>query len=385
MSDGRHAPIYLDHHAAMPLRPRAEAAMRSLFDDAEAAWANPSSVHGAGRRAAAHLETAREQVAEALGAEPSEVIFTSGGTEACSMGIQGLLDGVRRVVSTAFEHPAVARLLDHLASRGLEVVRLRPGAEPIGEPELREALGDAGALLAVQWINHETGDVWPVARWARVARDHGARVFVDGCQALGKLPLELASEPFDAVAFGAAKVGGPAGCGALWLRRGVEWVPVARGGGQERGRRPGTPSVLLAVGFGAACEEVGELLREAPRLASLRDRLEAGLLALGGRRNGLSPERVGTVTNVSWQGLEADVLVAALDVEGVRVSAGPACSSGRARRSESVAAMYPEAPWRAAGAVRFSLGPGTSEAAVEAALAAVRRVLSRLVAVPAGS
>ncbi len=369
----------MDHHAAVPLRPSVMAAMRALLQEPEAAWANPSSVHAAGRAAAAYLESARERVAMALGAAPAEVVFTSGGTEACALGLLGLLEGIERVVCTAYEHPAVFRTLERLAARrGVTVIRWHPGIEPFETPRLLDALGGGEAMLAVQWVNHETGARWPVEQWARVARARGARVFVDACQALGKLPVTLSEQDFDAVAFGASKVGGPPGCGALWVRRGVELDPVLRGGEQERGRRAGTPSVLLAVGFGAACEQVEASLQDVPRLTALRDRLEEGLLALGAHRNGVGAERVGSVTNVSWEGIGADLLVAALDTEGVRVSAGPACSSGRLRRSETVAAMHPNEPWRAAGALRLSLGPETSEEDVERVLEAVRRVLQRL-------
>ncbi len=376
---GEGGAVYLDHCAAEPLHPDARAILRRLLEDrGAAAWANPASVHAAGREARSVLERAREQVAEAMGAEPTDVVFTSGGTEACQLGVLGLAVGVERVVTTPVEHPAVVRAVERLARRGVQVVRLplRAGRIPDADA-VAERLGAGPSLLAVQWINHETGDRWPLESWLEAARAQGARCFVDASQAFGRVGTPLAALGAHAVAVASSKVGGPAGCGALWVDRSVDLEPQLEGGGQERGRRAGTPSVLLAAGFGAACAALPRRKEAMARVAGLRDRLEGALLDLGARRNTAGGSRAPHVTNVSWEAWRADLLVAALDVRGVRVSAGPACSSGRGEPSPTVSALHPDAPWRALGAVRFSVGVETTEAEVARAVEVVADVVGR--------
>lgn len=341
------------------------------------AWANPSSVHAAGRVARRHLEASRARVAGALGASPADVVLTGGGTEACNLGVLGLGSGAARIVTTDVEHPAVARAVERLAGRGASVVRLSVGGGVAPTPEALERCLDEGALVAVQWINHETGTVLPVASYADVCRRRGARLFVDATQALGKVPVDVRRLGADAVAVAAHKMGGPAAAGALWVGRGVDVDPVLAGGAQERGRRPGTLDVVAHAGFGAACEAVPERLAAMPRVADLRDRLEAFLVSRGGAVNGGGGLRASTVTNVSIRGWKSDVLVAALDVEGLCASSGAACSSGLAEPSAVVGAMHPDAPWRAESALRLSLGPETTEGDVGAAEKALERVLAR--------
>lgn len=365
--------IYLDHHAATPLVAEAEAAMAEARGRA---WANPSSVHTAGREARALLERAREQVAAAVGAKAADIVLTSGGTEACNLGVHGLMlrsGGSGRATLTALEHPAVRAAAE--ASGTVTLVESPADAWPSAE-QVVAGMG-AGDVLAVQWVNHETGVVLPVHDWAERARARGATVFVDATQALGKLPIDLRDAPFDAVAFAGQKVGGPAGTGALWVRRGVSLGALLRGGGQERGRRAGTPNVLGHVGFGAACAALPAGPRALLGVEALRDRLEAHAQALGGAVNGAPLPRVPTVTQVAFQGQRADVLVAALDVEGVCASAGAACSSGLTEPIKAVLALHPGEPWRATASVRFSLSRGTSPHDVEVAMAALTRVITR--------
>lgn len=365
--------IYLDHHAATPVVAAAERAMR---DAQPRAWANPSSVHAAGRASRALLEGAREQVASALGAKAADVVLTGGGTEACNLGIHGL---VRRPGSsgqttlTALEHPAV-RVAAEAAGR---VTLLASAVDAWPSAEHVAAALQPGDVLAIQWVNHETGVVLPVHTWAERAKERGASVFVDATQALGKLPVDLRDSPFDAVAFAGQKVGGPAGTGALWVRRDAKLAALLGGGGQERGRRPGTPNVLGHVGFGAACAALTLDSAEQLAMGALRDRLEAHALSLGGVINGAPLRRVPSVTQVAFQGQRADVLVAALDVEGVCVSAGAACSSGLTEPIQAVLALHPSEPWRATSSVRFSLSPSTPANEVEQAMAALTRVLAR--------
>lgn len=374
--------IYLDHHAATPLAPAARAAMERALGEG---WANPSSVHAAGRRARAGLEDARRAVAAAIGAEPADLIFTSGGTEACNVGIAGLVRrGGGRVVTTRIEHPGVLASIGKLEATGAEVIRLEvvEGVPPAAEV-LAGVLAGPTQLVATQWINHETGNVLPISEYARVCDAAGVPLFVDATQALGKVPIEVESfaggvcRGLVALALAASKVGGPPGSGALWLRRGVDLDPLIAGGAQERGRRAGTPDAIAHAGFGAACTEVPVRLAAMPAVAALRDRLEAAVRAAGGRINGEAGRRVATACNASFPGLRGDHLVAALDLEGVCASSGAACSSGLAAPSPVIAAMYPAEPWRAASALRFSLAPSTTEAEVGTAIAALGRVLDR--------
>ncbi len=330
-------------------------------------WANPASAHAAGRAAKAHLERARRAVAQAMGAQPADMIFTSGGTEA----INGLVLGVatpQRVVTSCVEHPAVMASVQVWASRGVEVVMLE---RPDASFEFR-----AGDLVTVQWVNHETGSIFDVAAVARRATSAGASVVVDATQALGRLPIDVGALGVHGLAVASHKVGGPSGAGALWLPRNTELEPVLHGGGQERGRRGGSPDLRAIIGFGAACGVLQTRLEAMSAVAARRDRLEAQCVALGAVVNGTQP-RVASVTNVSFKGRRGEVLVAALDLEGLCASFGAACSSGVAEPSKVVAAMHPDEPWRAESCVRLSLGPEVTDADVEGAGEILERVLSR--------
>ncbi|MBW1874723.1 MAG: cysteine desulfurase [Deltaproteobacteria bacterium] len=342
--------IYLDHHAAAP---PPEAVRHAMQEAAAVAWANPSSTHAAGRASRQLLEAAREEVASSIGASAADVVLTGGGTEACNLGVRGL-----------------AR------TEGRDVIALRvvEGRPPTPE-ELAPHLAP-DTLVAIQWINHETGTVFPIHEYVQVCREHQARLFVDATQALGKVPVDVGALGADAVAVAAQKIGGPAGAGACWVRRGLELEPVLDGGSQERGRRPGTPDTLSMVGFGAACRLTRERLAHQPRVTELRDRIESKLLRLGGVLNGGNP-RTGTVSNLSFRDWKGPLLVAALDVEGLCLSTGAACSSGLQEPSAVIRAMYPDEQWRAGSAVRISLGMETTEQDIETASHAFQRVLAR--------
>ncbi|MEM7136867.1 MAG: cysteine desulfurase family protein [Myxococcota bacterium] len=366
--------IYLDHHAATPVPPAVRQAMR---DAESAAWANPSSTHAAGRAAKQALEDARVKVGGAIGAEPADIVLTGGGTEACNLGVRGLGANCRKVITTAVEHPAVSESIRRLSDAGAEVTALRV---PAGKPPSRDELASvvsSECLVALQWVNHETGTIFPVRDYAEVCRDAGARLFVDGTQALGKLPVDVAALGADAVAFAGQKIGAPAGAGACWVRRGVDIDSPLAGGSQERGRRPGTADTLSMVGFGAAAALLAGRLDEQRRLAGLRDAIEGQLVGLGGVVNGGGAPRTSTASNISFQGWDGAVLVAALDLEGVCVSNGAACSSGVQAPSAVLLAMYPDEQWRAGSAVRISLGIETRDDDIARARAAFRAVLAR--------
>ncbi len=374
--------IYLDHHAATPLSPEVRSAMARAH---EQAWANPESVHSAGRAARALRENARTRVAETVHCKAADIVLAGSGTEALNLAVLGIArarraaTGALQIVTSAVEHPAVGACVAQLEREGFERVELVPrGGQRFSPEELAEALRAPTACVAVQWVNHETGHIWPIAEYAVRCAAANAPLVVDACQALGKLAIDLSTLPgVSALVVSAAKIGGPAGVSALFHARSEPLWPLLHGGAQERGFRPGTPDVAALAGFAAALDDLPARLAAQPRLAALRDELEAAASALGGSANA-AQTRVATVSNVSFQGRRGDVLVAALDVEGLCVSAGAACSSGLAAPSPVLRAMYADSPWRAESAVRFSLGPETRAQDVTAAVEVLRRVLGRM-------
>jgi cysteine desulfurase len=370
--------VYLDHHAAAPVDSRVATAMQSA---AAQVWANPSSSHAEGRASRALLERARDQIAAAIRAEPADVALTAGGTEACNLAVLGALaiQPGSHAVTTSIEHPAVVAPLRSLEARhGLRISWLGvPAGRPPSPHVLAAAITPDTRLVAVQWVNHETGTLLPVAAYAAVCRAANVLCFVDATQALGKVAVDVVGLGADLVALASHKIGGAAGAGALWIRRGVELESLSLGGSQERGRRAGSPDVLAQVGFGAACALLPERLAAQPRIAALRDQLEAKLLDLGALRNASEGPRVGTAINLWFPGRRADALVGALDVEGLAVSAGAACSSGKSEPSPVILAMHSVEPERASSSLRFSFGPQTTESDADFAADACARVCAR--------
>jgi cysteine desulfurase len=367
--------IYLDHHAATPLSPAVREAMARAHGNA---WANPSSVHAAGRAARALLEGTRRELATALDAKAADIVLTGGATEACNLALRGLAEarpGARRIVTTGVEHPAMAASCQQLVRAGhaLCLLDVSHGNPPAPEA-LQAALQGGATAVAIQWVNHETGTVFPIAEYAQVCARAGVPLVVDACQALGKLPVSV--ENLGALVVSSAKHGGPAGAAALWVDRGLEVAPVIHGGAQERGRRPGTLDVAAQAGFAAALRALPVRLADMARLARLRDTLEAACVSLGAVVNGAGP-RVSTVTNVSFRSWRGTELVAALDLEGLCASSGAACSSGVGEPSPVLLAMYPDQPWRAEAALRLSLGPETRAEEVEQAIGILQRVVPR--------
>ena len=360
------AAVYLDWNATTPPHPDVLLAMRAA---AETAWGNPSSVHGAGRRARAVVESAREALAAALAVHPRDVIFTSGGTEANNLA----LGRCSALATSRIEHPSVVRVAEALEGGGRPVAWLPVPASGRIEPE---AVGVAltglprGATVALMALNHETGVVQPVTEVLAVVRARGARLHVDAVQALGRLPGRP-WEGADSVAVAAHKIRGPKGIGALAFA-GPPPAPLLLGGAQERGTRPGTLDACLAAGFGAAVARLDAA--RFTRLGPLRDRLERALTGPG-TVNGAGAARAPHVASLSFVGQSGDELVAALDLEGVCVSSGAACSAGTPEPSPVVLAMLGRA--RAAGAVRVSLGETTTDADIDHAIHAFLRVLAR--------
>lgn len=382
--------VYLDHHAATP---PSEAVVAAMAQAARLCWANPSSVHAVGRRARSLLEEARRAAARSLGCETASLVWTSGGTEACNLGLRSVAEGVRALVSTAVEHPAVSEVVEHLVAEGAASTVLPMEGGRFPEARVLAATLERcarPAAVVLQAANHETGTLPPMRDWLTVAKQYGARVFVDASQAWGKVPLQLDDMGADMVALAPNKMGGPPGVGLLYASRSADVLPQILGGSQERGRRGGTPALPLVVGVGQAACELDRRLNAQSRVGALRDAFEAAALscAMGSEMlacgrparvavNGAEGPRLASCANLSFDGARSDRLVAALDLEGVECSAGAACSSGLTESSPVIAAMYPEEPWRAAGCVRFSFGPSTTEAEVDAAIRSLRRVVGR--------
>lgn len=367
--------IYLDHNAAAPLRPTALEAMLA----AAQAGGNPSSVHAAGRRAKAVLEQAREQVARAVGARAENLVFTSGATEALHLAMQAPLGAAGRLILADIEHVAV----DGFASLAFsEVAGLGVRADGVIDLAQLEALlaeSAEPALVALQLANNETGAVQPISEAARLVRAAGGLLLVDAAQALGRMPVDLGALGAHYLVVSSHKIGGPAGAGALALAPGAPYIADRRGGGQERGRRPGTENVPAIAGFGAAAAaSLAALAEEPARLAGLRDGFEAGLRARFADAVVFAAQapRLPNTTLFALPGLAAETAVIALDLEGVAVSSGAACSSGKVGESRVLAAMGVE-PALARCALRISFGWDSQEEHVGAALDALARVLAR--------
>jgi len=371
-SDPRMAPekpeIYLDWNATTPLCDEARTAQELA---ARQAWGNPSSVHGSGRRARRLLDEVREALAGMLGVHRRDVLFTSGGTEANNLA----LGDIGALVTSRMEHPSVVRVAEQHASQGRTVRWLAvPPSGQLCPEQVAEQLVDlpGNSWVSVMAANHETGVVQPIRAIADAVHAAGLRLHVDAVQALGKLPASHWAGA-DRVSLAAHKLGGPKGIGALAWVPGSAPHPVLLGGAQERGLRPGTLDASLVAGFGAALTRA-ELLREGrSRLAVLRDGLEAELV---GRVevNGSPSERLGHVSNLSFKGWHGDEMVAALDLQGICVSSGSACSAGTTELSPVIEAMLGRE--RALGAVRISLGEATTALDVERLLGSIHGILA---------
>jgi cysteine desulfurase len=356
---------YLDHNATSPLRPAAFDAMV----EALRASGNPSSVHRIGRRARSLIEAARRPVAALVGALPAEVVFTSGGTEANNMALAGA--GRRRLLVSSVEHDSVLRA----AAQAERIPVDAGGVVDLNAFERMLAGSHEPALVSVMLANNETGVVQPIADVVRVARAAQALVHCDAVQAAGKMPVDVHGLGVDYLSLSAHKLGGPAGVGALIVRADAPFASNRRGGGQESNRRAGTENVAGIAGFGAAAAEA----RNGLAVEALRERLEAALLAIApeARVFGAGARRLGNTTCISMPGVKAETQVMALDLAGVCISAGAACSSGRVQRSAVLAAMGVEESL-ADTAIRISLGWDTRPEDIDCLIAAWRDLYIRV-------
>jgi cysteine desulfurase len=371
--------IYLDHNATTPLDPRVLQAMVPILEDG---FGNPSSLHWFGQRARGAVEDARAQVAALIGAAPAEIVFTGSGTEADNTALRGVAgmarEPRRKIVHTAIEHHAVINTAKALAEEGWPVEHVRVGQDGrIDLDDLRARVDERTALVSVMLANNETGVVQPVAEVAQIARERGALVHCDAVQAAGKIPVNVSALGVDLLALSGHKFYGPKGTGVLYVKRGTRLRAWARGGAQERNRRAGTENVPGIVGLGRAAELAAEdLAAEGPRLARLRDRLEEKVFAVAGARRNGEGSRVPNTTNVSFEGIEAESLLMALDLMGIAVSTGAACAAGAVEPSHVLRAMGLPMD-RVQASIRFSLGRSTTEAAIDRAAAAVAEAVER--------
>lgn len=387
--------VYLDHAATTPMLPVAVAAMTEVLTRT----GNASSLHTSGRRARRAVEEARERIAAALGARPSEVVLTAGGTESDNLAIKGLYWSRRaadprrnRVLVSAIEHHAVLDSAEWLAAaQGAEVVLLPVDRVGRVQPEtLRDALAEAPdrvALVSVMWANNEVGTVNPIRELAAIAHEFGVPFHTDAVQAVGVLPVDFAASGVDALTFTGHKLGGPIGSGALLLSRDLTPAPLLHGGGQERDVRSGTLDTPSIVGLAAAVEAaVAEAPRQSARLAALRDDLIGKVLAAvpdailnGDPGDGVidgGPSRLPGIAHLSFPGCEGDSLLMLLDAQGIECSTGSACTAGVAEPSHVLLAMGADESV-ARGSLRFSFGHTSTSADVDAVAAVIGQVVER--------
>lgn len=374
--------LYFDHNATTPVAPEVRAAMATALE----LTGNPSSVHADGRAARQMVETARRNVAEMVNVAPDQVTFTSGGTEANALTFRGLVEkyGMTRILAGKIEHPSLADQISHFEEAGNTVRWLT--TLPDGRIDAAEAatiLQDASpepTLVCVMLANNETGVLQDVAAIANAAKQHGARVLCDAAQVAGRMPLTFADLNVDVLTISAHKFGGPKGAGAVVRAPGIDLEPLLRGGGQEMRLRPGTENVAAIAGFGKAAEQASGAYADWAALADLRDALEDAVCARAPAAKifGRHATRLPNTSCFALAGLSAEQQVIALDLDGISVSAGSACSSGKVTPSEALLAMGATRE-EAASAIRISLGPSSSRADIDRFVAAWSKIAARAV------
>jgi len=373
--------IYFDNNATTRVADEVFEAMQPYFCDL---YGNPSSMHTFGGQVGARIREAREQVAHLLGCHPSEVVFTSCGTESDSAAIHGTLAAVphkRKVITTRVEHPAVLTVCRDLENRGYEVIEL--GVDRQGRLDLNELeaeLDDDTALVTIMSANNETGTIFPIERIARMVTDRGIVFHTDAIQVVGKVSLNLSASPINLLSLSGHKLHAPKGVGALYIKKGTRLAPFLLGGHQESGRRAGTENVPGIVAIGKACELAAEgMAAENTRVRALRDKLEAGILksCSDSRINGDPDSRLPNTTNISFEYIEGEAILLMLDRYGICASSGSACTSGSLEPSHVLRAMG--VPFTAAhGSIRFSLSRYNTQAEVDFTIAKMPRIIERL-------
>ena len=380
--------VYLDHNASTPVHPEVLAEMLPYFGDV---YGNPSSVHGFGREARAAVDVARERVAGFLRVRPDELVFTSGGTESDNFGLKGLAlaRGSGHLITSTVEHHAVLRSAQALEAQGFAVTYLPVDQTGMVDPDdVRRALRPDTIAISIMHANSEVGTIQPVAAIGASAREAGVPFHVDAVQTFGKVPIDLEAMNIDALSFSSHKIYGPKGIAGLYVRRGTKMVSIQHGGEHERRRRAGTENVPGIVGLGKAVEiRARDMKAEAERVSALRDRMWEGIRARVPevRLNGHPIERLPGTANICYRNVESESIVLGLDLKGIAVSAGSACTAGSVEPSHVLVAMGVPLDW-AMGAVRSSLGRSTTAEDVDYVVESVVEVVGKVrKAMPVGT
>jgi cysteine desulfurase len=374
--------FYFDHNATTPVAPEV---LETLVSCLGQVYGNASSIHHFGQSAKQRLEAARRQVAALIHADPREMVFTSGGTEADNMAILGVAraaDGTHRhAITCSIEHPAVLATMTQLQREGVEVTTVRVGSSGVVNPDdIRRELRPETVLISIMHANNELGTLQPIAEIAGIAHEAGVPLHVDGVQTLGRIPVDVHALGVDLYSMSGHKLYAPKGVGALYIRKGTRLAPVAFGGHHERDRRPGTENVPGIAAFGAAAELAGQrLAEEAVNLGALRDRLENTILDRIPETgiNGSRAKRTPNTSNIYFDGVDGEAMVIALDLRGFAVSTGAACSSGALTPSHVLTSIGLKND-RARASMRFSLGRGNTVEQVDALADAVCAAVTHL-------
>jgi len=374
--------IYLDHAATTPIHPDVVEAMLPYFSDA---YGNPSSIHSLGQEAKAAVEEARDKVADIIGSQPEEIIFTSGGTEADNLAVKGSVHANRNrgnhIITTSIEHHAVLEPCEFLEEQGFEVTYLPVDRNGLVDPDdVVEAITDKTILISVMHANNEIGTLEPVGKIGQIAREKGVYFHTDAVQTIGHIPVNVDKLGVDLLAMSAHKLNGPKGIGALYVRKGTRISPFMHGGGQERGRRASTENVPAIVGLGRAVEIAQqEMEGEVPRLTSLRDNLIRGLFERIDQihLNGHPSDRLPNNVNISVAFVEGESMAISLDLEGIAASTGSACTSSAIEASHVLLAIGLPGDL-ARSSLRFTLGRGTTDEDIDRVLEVMPRIVARL-------
>jgi cysteine desulfurase len=372
--------VYLDHNASTPVHPEVLAEMLPYFVEV---FGNPSSVHAFGRAAREAVDVARERIARFLSVRPDEIVFTSGGTESDNFAIKGLAlaRGRGHLITSRIEHHAVLRTCETLESQGFDVTYLPVDDQGRLDPDdVKRAIRPDTIAISVMHANSEVGTIQPIAEIGAIARERSVPLHVDAVQTFGKIPIDVEAMGIGLLSFSGHKIYGPKGVAALYIRRGTKMQAIQHGGEHERRRRAGTENTAGIVGFGKAVEvRAREMDAEATRLSALRDRLWEGIRARvpEARLNGELARRLPGTANVVFHHVESESIVLGLDLKGIAVSAGSACTSGNVEPSYVLVAMGVPVDW-AMGAVRFSLGRGTTAEDIDYVVDALEPIVRKL-------
>ena len=377
--------VYMDHNATTPVHPEVLEAMMPFFKEE---FGNASSIHWAGREVKKYVDEAREKVASLLNASPAEIVFTGCGTESDNMAIKGAAfthkDRGRHIITSKVEHHAVLHTCEFMEKTGYEITRLSVDREGmIDLEELRRAIRLDTVLISVMFANNETGTIFPVQEIGEIAREKGVLFHTDAVQAVGKIPIDLKKLPVDILSLSGHKLNTPKGIGAQFIRKGTRLSPLIHGGAQERNRRAGTENIPYIIGLGKACEIARrDFQKRHEKLRGLRDRLQEGILRTipHVELNGHPAKRLPNTLNMSFLYVEGESLLLNLDLEGIAVASGSACTSGSLDPSHVLLAMG-KSPLLAQSALRFSLGWTNNEEDVEYLLEVLPRVIDRLRAI----